>query len=48
MSLGCSGRDFTECLTYALPIQDLDLLMHPLMEIKSQHLFPSTGASFPA
>jgi len=37
---------FIETLTLTLSVQDLDQkLMHLLMEITSQHLFPSRGAS---
>jgi len=45
-SLGCAEGDFTECWTLALTIQDLDQKYMPLlMEITSQHSFPSRGAS---
>jgi len=36
--LGSAGGDFTEYWTLTLPVQDL------LMELSSQHLFPSRGA----
>jgi len=44
--LGCAGRDFDECWTLALSIQDLDQKsMHLLMEIKVVMLFHSRCAS---
>jgi len=45
-SLECAGGDFTERLTLALSVQDLDKkCMHLLMEITSKHFFPCSSSA---